>query len=158
MTELPTGTVTFLFTDIEGSTRLLQRHGDEFPHLLETHSRLIRSAVGETDGVEIRTEGDSFFVAFGSAIDAVRAAVLSQQSLAAYAWPVGGKLRVRMGLHSGLGRFGGDNYVGLDVHRAARISAVWPSPHLGGYQGSGRARPARWRLPTRLGAAPSERH
>jgi predicted ATPase/class 3 adenylate cyclase len=124
MTQLPTGTVTFLFTDIEGSTRLLQRHGDEYPNLLEIHSRLIRTAIAETDGVEIRTEGDSFFVAFGSAPDAVRAAVLSQQALAAHAWPAEGEIRVRMGVHTGLGRLGGDNYVGLDVHRAARISAA----------------------------------
>ncbi|MGH8958235.1 MAG: ATP-binding protein [Acidimicrobiia bacterium] len=124
MTELPTGTVTFLFTDIEGSTRLLQRHGDEYPNLLETHSRLIRSAIAETDGVEIRTEGDSFFVAFVSAPDAVRVAVLSQVSLATHPWPAEGEVRVRMGMHTGLGRLGGDNYVGLDVHRAARISAA----------------------------------
>jgi predicted ATPase/class 3 adenylate cyclase len=124
MTQLPTGTVTFLFTDIEGSTRLLQRQGDEFPNLLETHSRLIRSAIAETNGVEIHTEGDSFFVAFDSAPDAVRAAVLSQQTLAAHAWPAEEAIRVRMGIHTGLGRLGGDNYVGLDVHRAARISAA----------------------------------
>ena len=119
MSQLPIGTVTFLFTDIEGSTRLVQERRD-FRTLLEKHGELIRGAIAETNGVEVGTEGDSFFVAFDSAPDAVRAAVLSQQALVAYAWPAEGEIRVRMGLHTGLGRLGGDNYVGLDVHRAAR--------------------------------------
>ena len=75
MAELPTGTVTFLFTDIEGSTRLLEEFGDSFPALLETHDQLVRGAITGSGGVEVRTEGDSFFVAFASASDAVRAAV-----------------------------------------------------------------------------------
>lgn len=124
MSQLPTGTVTFLFTDIEGSTRLLQEHGDDFRTLLERHAELIRAAIAESDGVEVGTGGDSFFVAFDSAQDALRAAVLSQQALAAHAWPPGGEVRVRMGLHTGLGRLGGDSYVGLDVHRAARLMAA----------------------------------
>jgi predicted ATPase/class 3 adenylate cyclase len=124
MSQLPTGTVTFLFTDIEGSTRLLQEHGDDYRTLLEKHAELIRQAIAETDGVEVGTGGDSFFVAFDSAPDALRAAVLSQVALAAHAWPPGGEVRVRMGLHTGLGRLGGDSYVGLDVHRAARLMAA----------------------------------
>lgn len=125
MTDLPTGTVTFLFTDIEGSTRLLQEQGDEgFRSLLEAHERLIREAIAKTGGEEVRTEGDSFFVAFDSASDAVHAAVLSQLALASHAWPAGGEVRVRMGLHTGQGRLGGDSYVGLDVHRAARLMAA----------------------------------
>lgn len=116
--------MTFLFSDIEGSTRLLQEHGDDFRTLLEKHAQLIREAIAETDGVEVGTGGDSFFVAFDSAPDALRAAVLSQQALATHAWPPGGEMRVRMGLHTGLGRLGGDSYVGLDVHRAARLMAA----------------------------------
>lgn len=122
MVVLPTGTVTFLFTDIEGSTRLVQEQGAGFQTLLETHSELIRGAIAETGGVEIRTEGDSFFVAFASAPDAVRAAVLAQQALAAHRWRSGAEVRVRMGLHTGAGTVGGDDYVGLDVHRAARVA------------------------------------
>jgi predicted ATPase/class 3 adenylate cyclase len=123
MSQLPIGTVTFLFTDIEGSTRLVQERRD-FRTLLEKHGELIREAIAETNGVEVGTEGDSFLVAFDSAPDAVRAAVLSQQALVAFAWPAEGEIRVRMGLHTGLGRLGGDNYVGLDVHRAARLMAT----------------------------------
>ncbi len=123
MSQLPIGTVTFLFTDVEGSTRLVQERRD-FRTLLEKHGELIRAAIAETNGVEIGTEGDSFFVAFDSAPEAVRAAVLSQQALVAYPWPAEGEIRVRMGLHTGLGRLGGDNYLGLDVHRAARLMAT----------------------------------
>ncbi|MFQ5968672.1 MAG: adenylate/guanylate cyclase domain-containing protein [Acidimicrobiia bacterium] len=122
MGALPAGTVTFLFTDIEGSTRLLQRHGDEFQDLLEIHSRLIRQAIAEADGVEVSTEGDSFFVVFASAPDAVRAAVAAQRALAAHSWPPEGEVRVRMGIHTGEGTLGGDSYVGIDVHRAARVA------------------------------------
>lgn len=122
MRQLPTGTVTFLFTDIEGSTRLVQEQGAGWQTLLETHSELIRGAIAETGGVEIRTEGDSFFVAFASAPDAVRAAVLAQQMLAAHGWSSGAEVRVRMGLHTGEGTIGGEDYVGLDVHRAARVA------------------------------------
>ena len=124
MAELPTGTVTFLFTDIEGSTRLLQEFGDSFPALLETHDQLVRGAITESGGVEVRTEGDSFFVAFASASDAVRAAVTSQLALTAHPWPPGGDVRVRIGIHTGEGRLGGANYVGLDVHRAARLMSA----------------------------------
>jgi predicted ATPase/class 3 adenylate cyclase len=121
---LPTGTVTFLFTDIEGSTLLLQRVGDRYRDLLETHQDLVRSAISAGDGIEIHTEGDSFFVVFESARGAVDAAVAAQRALTAFAWPAGEEIRVRMGMHTGEGRLGGDNYVGLDVHRTARISSI----------------------------------
>jgi predicted ATPase/class 3 adenylate cyclase len=123
MTELPTGTVTFLFTDIEGSTRLLQRLGERYPELLSEHGGLLRKAATEERGVEVSTEGDSFFIAFRSPVQAVRAAVAAQRALAEHAWPDDSAVRVRMGLHTGEGMPGGDNYVGLDVHRAARIAA-----------------------------------
>jgi predicted ATPase/class 3 adenylate cyclase len=123
MTDLPTGTITFLFTDIEGSTRLLTALGvDTYSHCLADHDALIRHAIAEHDGVEVRTEGDSFFVVFTDATSAVKAAADSQRALAGHDWPSNGAIKVRMGLHTGEGRLGGDNYVGIDVHRAARIS------------------------------------
>jgi predicted ATPase/class 3 adenylate cyclase/DNA-binding CsgD family transcriptional regulator len=120
----PTGTVTLLFTDIEGSTRLLQRLGDRYPEVLATHQQLLRGACQAWHGYEVRTEGDSFFVAFARAGDAVNAAVAAQQALAAHPWPADGVLRVRMGLHTGEPAYIGTEYVGLDVHRAARLAAA----------------------------------
>src|SRR5579862_2859617 len=120
----PTGTVTFLFSDIEGSTKLVERLGDGWPDLLERHRRAMRAAFETYHGFEQGTEGDSFFVVFGSATDAVAAAVQAQRALAAEAWPADGRIRVRMGLHTGDGRLSGGDYVGLDVHRAARIGAA----------------------------------
>jgi len=121
MSELPTGTVTFVFTDIEGSTSMLQRLGDAFVTVLEDHNRVIRGAFG--DGTEIRSEGDAFFYVFSSAPDALLAACAAQRRLADFAWPEGGTVMVRIGMHTGEGVAGGDDYVGLDVHRAARIAA-----------------------------------
>jgi len=122
---LPVGTVTFLFTDIEGSTRLLQRLGAaEYRAVFEDHARLIREAIAVGEGVEVSTEGDAFFAVFPSAPRAMVAAVEAQRSLAGYPWPEGGSVRVRMGLHTGEGIRGGDNYMGLDVHRAARIASA----------------------------------
>jgi len=121
---LPTGTVTFLFTDIEGSTQLLSRLGDRYPAVLERHGEVLRSAITANGGTVVNTEGDAFFVVFPSSADAVAAAVQAQRSLARVSWPDGVDLRVRMGLHTGEGRLGGDDYVGLDVHRAARIAAI----------------------------------
>src|SRR5262249_21127966 len=118
---LPTGTVTFLFTDIEGSTRLLQQLDDHYPDVLEEHQRLLRAAIREWSGYEISTEGDSFFLVFQRAVDAVAAAVAAQRALAAHSWPHGAALPVRMGLHTGEPALGGGNYVGLDVHRAKRV-------------------------------------
>jgi len=116
-TELPTGTVTFLFTDIEGSTRLLQELGDGYAEVLAEHRRVLRDAWREQDGVEVDTQGDAFFVAFSRATDAVAAAAQAQSAL------VGGPVKVRMGLHTGEPARGAEGYVGFDVHRAARIAA-----------------------------------
>jgi predicted ATPase/class 3 adenylate cyclase len=124
MAVLPTGTVTFLFTDIEGSTRLLQELGDRYAAVRDEHAAILRRAVAEAGGVEVSTEGDSFFVAFARPQAAVRAAVAAQRGLAAHDWPPGRPVRVRMGLHTGEGVLGGDNYVGLDVNRAARIAGA----------------------------------
>ena len=122
MNPLPTGTVTFVFTDIEGSTHIVERLGDAgFADVLEQHHRLVRNAF--QTGVEIRSEGDAFFYVFASAKESIAAAITAQLALAAHTWPTGGTVRVRIGLHTGAGRLGGDDYVGLDVHRAARISA-----------------------------------
>ena len=122
--DLPVGTVTFLFSDIQGSTRLLQALGDGYPALLEQQAELVRAAIVTGDGVEVGTEGDSFFVVFPTSTGAVRAAVAIQRALAAATWPEGAVVKVRIGIHTGDGRRGGDNYVGLDVHRAARIAGA----------------------------------
>ena len=121
---LPTGTVTFLFTDIEGSTRLLQALGDRYETVLADHCRIIREAIAQGGGTEVNTEGDSFFAVFPSADRAVQASTSAQRRLAAHGWPQGTAVRVRMGLHTGEGRLGGTDYVGLDVHRAARIAGA----------------------------------
>ncbi|HEY2887678.1 MAG TPA: adenylate/guanylate cyclase domain-containing protein [Candidatus Limnocylindrales bacterium] len=120
----PTGTVTFLFSDIEGSTQLVRRFGNDWPGLLERHRTLLRAAFAEHGGWEDGTEGDSFFVVFASAPEAVAAAVAGQRALDGAEWPADGRIRVRMGLHTGEGRISGDSYVGIDVHRAARIAAA----------------------------------
>jgi class 3 adenylate cyclase len=124
MAELPTGTVTFLFTDIEGSTALLQELGDRYPPVHDEHAAIIAQAVEGAGGVVVRIEGDAFFVAFGSPVQAVRAAVAAQRGLATHSWSHGRPLRVRMGLHTGDGVLGGGDYVGIDVNRAARIAAA----------------------------------
>ena len=101
MAHLPTGTVTFLFTDIEGSTRLLQQLGERYAEVLAAHQQLLRAAFQTWEGYEVDTQGDSFFVAFARAGDALGAAVAAQQALAAHSWPAGVALCVRMGLHTG---------------------------------------------------------
>lgn len=121
---LPSGTVTLLFSDIEGSTRLVQDLGDRYPVLLETHRTLLRSAWADHDGVEVGTEGDSFFVAFEHPADAVAAARRAQQLLVAYDWPDDGVVRVRMGMHTGEVEIAGDDYAGLAVHLAARVASA----------------------------------
>jgi predicted ATPase/class 3 adenylate cyclase len=122
MTDLPTGTVTFLFTDIEGSTGLLQTLGDRYPAVLDEHAAIIRRTLAEAGGIEVSTHGDAFFVVFASPAGAVRAAVAAQRALAAHDWSPGPPVRVRMGVHTGQGTLGGDDYAGIDVHRAARIA------------------------------------
>jgi predicted ATPase/class 3 adenylate cyclase len=124
MGELPTGTVTFLFTDIEGSTRLLQALGAAWKTVLEDHNRLLLGAIREAGGIDLRSEGDSFFAVFRTAPAAVAAAHAAQRALAAHPWPPEASVRVRMGMNTGEGAVGGDSYVGLDVHRAARIAAA----------------------------------
>ena len=123
---LPTGTVTFLFSDIEGSTRLLGRLGTAaFADVLARHQGIVRDAIAAASGTEIKTEGDSFFVVFRSAPSAISAAAEAQRGLSIEPWPDGVELRVRMGLHTGEGVLApGADYVGLDVHRAARIAAA----------------------------------
>lgn len=120
---LPTGTITFLFTDIEGSTRHLQTLGPAWKEVVEQHDRLLREAFKAHQGVEVRTEGDAFFVVFTTASAALAGAIDAQLSLASAAWPAE-PLRVRMGVHTGEGALGGENYVGIDVHRAARIASA----------------------------------
>src|SRR5579859_4519531 len=122
--QLPTGTVTFLFTDIEGSTRLLQDLGEKYAGLLAEHDSILRAACERHQGRVVSTQGDALFVAFPSAPEAIQAVVESQRALAAQPWPGGVSLRVRMGLHTGEAQVSSANYVGLDVHRAARIAAA----------------------------------
>jgi predicted ATPase/class 3 adenylate cyclase len=123
--ERPTGTVTFLFTDIEGSTRLVARVGDAaYEALLATERRLVLDAAEAAGGVPFGSEGDAHFVAFGSASAAVRGAVAAQLALATYPWPDGESIRVRMGIHAGEVRLVDGDYVGFEVHRAARVAAA----------------------------------
>src|SRR5882757_9573158 len=121
---LPTGTVTFVFTDIEGSTKLLQELGDGYAEVSRDHRRLVREAFGERAGTEIDTQGDSFFFSFPRARDAAAAAVDAQRALRDHTWPGGIEVRVRMGLHTGEPNIGEEGYLGIDVVRAARISAA----------------------------------
>jgi DNA-binding NarL/FixJ family response regulator/class 3 adenylate cyclase len=124
MSERPSGTVTFLFTDIESSTALVRRLRDRYAEVLQTHGRLLRQAFEEAGGQEIDTQGDSFFVAFRRARDAVQAAASAQRALAEESWPDGVDVRVRMGIHTGEASLADDRYLGLAVHRAARICAA----------------------------------
>jgi predicted ATPase len=122
--KLPTGTVTFLFTDLEGSTRLVKALGDRFHPLLDEHHRLLREIFASNEGTEVSTEGDAFFVVFSSPSAAVVAAIKAQQALYEHEWGEAVEIRVRMAVHTGEGVLVGDNYGGIDVHRAARISSV----------------------------------
>ena len=124
---LPAGTLTFLFTDIEGSTKLLNELGTErFHEVLAAHTRLLRDAF--KDGVEVRIEGDALFVVFPVAAKAVRGAAAAQRALGAATFPHSATVRVRMGMHTGEGTpasaEAGADYVGIDVHRAARVAAA----------------------------------
>jgi len=124
MGALPTGTVTFLFTDIEGSTRLLEHLGDRYADALTQYRHLLCSAVQERGGQQVDTQGDAFFFAFPRARDAVAAAVAAQRGILRHPWTDGVSVRVRMGLHTGEALATETRYVGMDVHRAARISAA----------------------------------
>jgi len=122
--ELPRGTVTFLFTDVEASTELLRQLREEYGRALGVHRSLVRTAVQRHHGMEVDTQGDAFFFAFQRASDGVRAAIDAQRALSEQEWPRGATVRVRMGLHTGEALLEDGRYHGLSVHRAARISGV----------------------------------
>jgi class 3 adenylate cyclase/CheY-like chemotaxis protein len=121
MAELPTGTVTFLFTDVEGSTALAHKLAHDFQDVLVEHRSLVRSAVAERNGVEIDVRGDEFFVAFDDAAAAVHAAIAAQRAISSHTWPQDAELRIRMGMHTGEAIYADKDYLGIDVHKAARI-------------------------------------
>ncbi len=122
--ELPAGTVTFLFTDIEGSTQLLRELGARYQDALALHDRILRTAFEANGGRIVDTQGDAFFAAFPRARSAVSAAIAAQRALSEAEWPDGPRLRVRMGQHSGEPAVGPERYVGMGVHRASRICAA----------------------------------
>src|SRR5437763_5524186 len=124
MAQRPTGTVTFVFTDIEGSTALLKHLGERYGEVLSQHRRIVRETFGAAGGSEIDTQGDAFFFAFPRAREAVTASVEVQRGHAAAEWPDGAEVRVRIGLHTGEPAVGEEGYLGLDVVRAARICTV----------------------------------
>jgi class 3 adenylate cyclase len=130
VSSLPSGTVTFVFSDIEGSTALLKRLGEGYEQVLSGHRRLMRAGFGERGGVEIDTQGDAFFFAFPRARDAVAAAVDVQRAHAEHEWPDGCEVRVRMGLHTGEPAVGSEGYLGLDVVRAARLCTAGRGGHV----------------------------
>jgi class 3 adenylate cyclase len=121
---LPVGTVTFLFSDIEGSTRLLRRLGDDYGPLLSQHRRVMRETATEAGGTEIDAQGDAFFFSFTRARDAVAGALAAQRRHVAESWPSQAEVKVRMGLHTGEPMLGEEGYLGLDVVRGARIAAA----------------------------------
>ena len=122
--ELPEGTVTFLFTDIEGSTELLKALGDKYATVLADQRRILREEFTRWNGQEVDTQGDAFFYSFPRATQAVSAAVEAQRDIASHTWPDGVEVRVRMGLHTGEPATWEEGYLGMDVHRAARIAHV----------------------------------
>src|SRR6266513_1095665 len=124
MHHLPMGTVTLLFTDMEGSTRLLQQVGERYTDLLEEYRQLLRAAFQRWNGNVVDTQGDAFFVAFARATDAVSGAVVAQRALASHVWPDGVVVRVRMGIHTGEPTLSSEGYTGLDVHLAARMMSA----------------------------------
>jgi class 3 adenylate cyclase len=120
----PGGTVTFLFSDIEGSTRLLEQLGERYQDVHRDHRRILREQLREAGGQEVDTQGDAFFFSFARAKDAVAGAVAAQRDLATHEWPEGAEVRVRMGLHTGEPTVGEEGYLGMDVVRAARICSA----------------------------------
>jgi class 3 adenylate cyclase len=130
MASLPSGTVTFVFSDVEGSTALLKQLGDRYADVLSDHRRLMRDSFGAHGGVEIDTQGDAFFFAFPRARDAVTAAVEAQRAHAHHDWAEAADVRVRMGLHTGEPAVGSEGYLGLDVVRAARLCTAGKGGHV----------------------------
>ncbi len=130
MATLPSGTVTFLFTDVEGSTALLKRLGDRYEELIGEHRRIVRETHTAQGGVEVDAQGDAFFFAFARARDAVAAAVDAQRAHAEREWPGGVEVYLRMGLHTGEPALGEEGYLGLDVVRAARLCAAGRGGHV----------------------------
>src|SRR5262245_5448062 len=124
VSEPASATATFLFTDIEGSTALLKQLRERYPEVLADHHRILREAFAAHGGREIDNQGDAFFIAFRRAREAVLAAAAAQRRLAKHDWPDGASVRVRMGIHTGEADLAGERYVGVSVHRAARISAL----------------------------------
>ena len=124
MAALPAGTLTFVFSDVEGSTRLLRQLGERYAPVVADHQRLMREAFTGHGGREVDAQGDSFFVAFARPRDAVLAALGAQRSLSEHEWPAQTELRVRIGIHTGPAEVVGERYVGLAVHRAARICSL----------------------------------
>jgi class 3 adenylate cyclase/streptogramin lyase len=124
VSERVSGTATFVFTDVEGSTRLLKQLRERYGDVLAQHQKIVRKAFAAYGGSEIDTQGDSFFTVFPSARGAVLAAVTAQRALEAHEWPEGTRVRVRIGIHTGEAIREGGRYVGLSVHRAARICAA----------------------------------
>jgi class 3 adenylate cyclase len=124
VSELPQGTVTFAFTDIEGSTALLKRLGDGYGEVLSDHRRLVRETFTKSGGVEIDTQGDAFFFAFARAREAVEAAAEVQRAHASHDWAQDAEVRMRIGLHTGEPSVGEEGYLGIDVVRAARLCST----------------------------------
>ena len=121
---LPSGLVTFLFTDIEGSTKLFRRLGDAYPPLLEEHNAVLREVWAAYAGVEVKTVGDSFLVAFDSAADALAAAVAAQDAITRHPWPAEATIRVRIGVHTGMAFPHEGDYIALALHQASRVVAA----------------------------------
>ena len=123
MSGLPSGAVTFVFTDIEGSTRLVKALRERYPGVLAEHRRLVRTAIAAQGGHEVDTQGDAFFVAFAGAKQAVLCALEIQRALAGHQWPAGAPVRVRIGIHTGDALKDADHFYGTTVHYAARVAA-----------------------------------
>src|SRR6266704_3918735 len=124
MRDLPTGTVTLLFTDIAGSTCLLHQLGERYASMLLECRQVLRAVFQQWNGNVVDTQGDAFFVAFARATDAVSGAVAAQRALASHFWPEGVVVRVRMGIHTGEPTLSSEGYTGLDVHYAARLMSA----------------------------------
>jgi class 3 adenylate cyclase len=124
MAELPGGTVTFLFSDIESSTQLMRELGEDWEDALTAHNRILRESFAEAGGREVDRQGDAFFSVFPTARNALAAGAAAQRALDSYRWPQGADLRVRMGIHTGEPSVGGEGYLGVDVVRAARICSA----------------------------------